>query len=220
MFLAKRLRPRNELAHKSHGFTLIELLVVMSILASLATILVPIINSGRRMSKIAATKNLLAQIEAAIERFNEQWGIYPPDKLPTNTDLKYFDARGAAAGASAYTTYTNSTSSSQALYYTLCNPYVCAHSPYLELSDKEVETIDASTIPRIVDRWNNPFIYNRRNSLSGVTLPAVFTNKNGTAYDLGPFDDGTDPIHNTNSYDLWSRGPEGYSGTQWITNWK
>lgn len=222
MRCAKDLRA---LALRPGGFTLVELLVAMAILASLAAILVPIIASGRRVAKVAATRNLLMQIEAAIERFSENWGYYPPDKLPSGTDLKRFDAAGAGTGESTYTTYTSSESPAQALYYTLCNPYVTGISPYLELSDKEAQTTGPSVIPKIVDRWDNPFNYNRKRFANPTYLPLVFSDKSGNAYNLYSFDDGSDPTHNPGSYDLWSRGPTTASGAQhlsaqWITNWK
>ena len=220
--LATRKNPRvsgnvRRPTRPASGFTLIELLVVMAILASLAAILIPIVNAGRRMAKVTGTKNLLAQTEMAIGRFNDETGYYPPDRIPSGAPLKNFSADEAWTGGSMKAP-TGHMTSSEALYYCLANPYLLpGRPPFLELqAEKESADPDKDGLPEIMDRWDHSFSYNRKNSLAGVTLPVIFP---GVA-SLAAYDDGTDPTHNVDTYDLWSPGPEGFGGVDWITNWK
>ncbi|MBM4032459.1 MAG: type II secretion system protein [Planctomycetes bacterium] len=198
------------------GFTLIEVLVVMAILGSLAAILVPIINSGRRMAKIAATRNLLAQIETAISQFERQWGYYPPDKIPPGAPTKKF-----TAPPTVWSGFPGTAESAEALYYCLCNLYVTPYSPYLELqAERESTDNNGNGIPEIIDRFGRSFVYRRKAFPADATLPAVFP---GVA-SLATYDDGADPFRNKEAYDLWSRGPgttvADTAEAQWITNWK
>lgn len=211
--------PRASFAQSAAGFTLIELLVSMAILASLVAILVPIINSARRAAKIAATKNLLAQLEAAIDRFTENWGYYPPDKIPSSfAKAKKFSADQIWAG------FPGTSESSEALYYCLANPYATPSSPFIELqAGKECDDANGNGIPEIIDAWGRSFTYKRKLIDAGTTMPSVFP---GEA-DLGTAAwrmSNNLPSQNKQSYDLWSRGP--YAGDpkmeerNWITNWR
>ncbi|HUT36766.1 MAG TPA: prepilin-type N-terminal cleavage/methylation domain-containing protein [Planctomycetota bacterium] len=194
------------------GFTLIELLVVMAILASLAAILVPIVNAGRRMAKVTGTKSLLANTEMAITKFNNQCGYYPPDEIPSSAPAKKFSEDVVWSG------FPGSSNSSEALYYCLANPYlVRGYSPFLELqAEKESADPDNDGLPEIVDFWGQPFSYNRKAFPADATLPNVFPGVTS----LAGYDDGSGPVHNPDSYDLWSPGPVGYGGAEWISNWK
>ncbi len=216
MRAVRDLRRTARLPQRPEGFTLVELLVVMAILASLAAILVPIVASGRRMAKVTATKQLLANTEQAIGLFSNQTGYYPPDKIPSGAPLKSFSSDAAWSGSMKNPT-THMTPA-EALYYCLANPYlVRGHSPFLELqASKESADADGDGLPEIVDPWDHAFSYNRKPFPNGVTLPTIFP---GVA-NLGGYDDGTSPTHNVDTYDLWSAGPEGYGGAEWISNWR
>jgi len=193
------------------GFTLIELLVVIGILGGLIGILVPIINSGRRVAKITATKNLISQIELAIDRFTEDQGFTPPDKIPSGAPAKNFSSD------TVWANFPGTQQSSEALYYCLANPYVTAQNPYLELQ-LGTEALDTRNVklPQIIDRWGRALEYHRNPYPTNATMPNLFPGVTSFAN----YDDGIAPTHNTTTYDLWSYGPTGYTAEHWIPNWK
>ena len=64
---------------KRHGFTLIELLVVMIIIGILAALVTPAIMSAMRRSKEFTITSEMKQIEGALEKFKNEYGVYPVD---------------------------------------------------------------------------------------------------------------------------------------------
>jgi len=75
----RRLRP----ARAPSAFTLVELLVVMGIIGVLVAMLLPAVNQTVAAVRKAACANRVAQIEAGLANFKNDWGIYPP----SNTDI-------------------------------------------------------------------------------------------------------------------------------------
>jgi len=210
------LSPRSPMGRRAsrRGFTLIELLVVIAILSGLAAILVPIIVSGRRVAKLATTKHLVQQLEAAIGRFSEDWGTYPPDMIPSSTTLKKFGEAGKAGQTFGL---SGASSSSGALFYCLGNSNITSLHPYVELqAETQLRDNGNNKLPDIVDPWSGAFVYNRRPfEPSTATLPAIF----GTTT-MAAFDDGSSPTHNSTSYDLYSLGPPNRPGSEVIGNWE
>ena len=73
---------------RRHGFTLIELLVVLAVMASLAAMLAPMLQIARRKADEAATRGLLARIDAALGRFHTETGTWPyQGRTDADTDL-------------------------------------------------------------------------------------------------------------------------------------
>jgi len=225
---APRLSPLR--AGSRRAFTLIELLVTMAILASLAAILIPVITAARRAAKIAGAKHLLAQIESAIESFENDWGSFPPDFIPSGISIKKFTEEGADPDPE--TSCWNSPGScvpAEALYYSLCNPYATGKHPYLQpQTDLQATDVDrdrvvhdetyrstANGVPEIVDPWDTPFQYHRNPFPDGTKLPDLFGDE-----DMDGFDDGVDPTRNPDAFDLWSPGPPGEGDPSVIANWK
>jgi prepilin-type N-terminal cleavage/methylation domain-containing protein len=64
--------------HRKTGFTIVELLTVVAIIATLVAVLVPALNTVRRIAKEAKQKAQLATIELALETFKNDYGDYPP----------------------------------------------------------------------------------------------------------------------------------------------
>ena len=74
----RRIRPAPQAA-----FTLIELLVVMGIIGVLVAMLLPAVNRAVIAVRNAACASRIAQIEAGLATFKDDWGVYPPSD---NTD--------------------------------------------------------------------------------------------------------------------------------------
>ncbi len=64
--------------HKKIGFTLIELLVVLAIISTLVALLVPALNTVRRIAKETKQKAQLMTFGLALEAFKNDYGDYPP----------------------------------------------------------------------------------------------------------------------------------------------
>jgi prepilin-type N-terminal cleavage/methylation domain-containing protein len=63
---------------ESNGFTLIELLTVIAIIAMLVALLMPAINTVRRIARETKQKAQFMTIELALEAFKNDYGDYPP----------------------------------------------------------------------------------------------------------------------------------------------
>ncbi|MEA3367096.1 MAG: type II secretion system protein [Planctomycetota bacterium] len=87
-------RPRSPRAPAA--FTLIELLVVMGIIGVLVAMLLPAVNRAVIVVRNAACASRIAQIEAGLANFKNDWGIYPPS---ANGDEDAEVLRGACPGS-------------------------------------------------------------------------------------------------------------------------
>ena len=137
------MRPETEKAGR--GFTLVELLVVIGILAGLAAILIPVISSARYSAKIAACKHLIAQLESALDRYNEDFGCYVADKPIGTPERPIGDTTPAAC-----------------LYYYLATPDLSHRHPYIELQPEVQSRNSDSEDPEddiVVDPWGQPLHY-------------------------------------------------------------
>ena len=75
------------LYQRSRGFTLIELLVVITIIAILAGLLTVAVTGVMGTASEFTIKSEMRQIEGALEKFNTQYGFYPPSfKAIINVD--------------------------------------------------------------------------------------------------------------------------------------
>ncbi|NQT89368.1 type II secretion system protein, partial [bacterium] len=133
------------------GFTLIELLVVMAVIVILAGILVPTITAARRNAKIVSTRNLITQIEGAIERYSESLGAYPPDKIDGGARLVIFTDLLDETEANRTFAPATCQSSAEALFYYLANPNLSGSHPYLELqTGKQTSDLNNNGVAEIL----------------------------------------------------------------------
>ncbi len=64
-------------ASRSRGFTLIEIMVVVAILGILAATIIPQFMGTKHDARVSAAKAHIAELEAALERFNVHMDRYP-----------------------------------------------------------------------------------------------------------------------------------------------
>jgi prepilin-type N-terminal cleavage/methylation domain-containing protein len=68
---------KNGFVKKQHGFTLVELLVVIAIIASLLSILLPVLGRSRQAAYKITCLNNLKQLGLAIEIYTQSYKYYP-----------------------------------------------------------------------------------------------------------------------------------------------
>lgn len=78
------------------GFTLVELLTVMIIIAILAALLLPAVNSVVRRARIARVVTEIKDLEAALANFKAKYGAYPPSYIKLYPPGQTWDPRSKA----------------------------------------------------------------------------------------------------------------------------
>jgi len=81
------------------GFTLVELVIVMSILGILVTIMVTAVQGVSNSLSVQATRGLFTAIDAALQRYFDDWGAYP---WTSGDPEKKLAATGYNTGSSTY----------------------------------------------------------------------------------------------------------------------
>ena len=90
---------RGPSARAPAAFTLIELLVVMGIIGVLLGMLLPAVNRVVVATRNAACANRIAQIEAGLATFKNDWGVYPPsDKHDNDATTLVSECPGSDSG--------------------------------------------------------------------------------------------------------------------------
>lgn len=201
------------------GFTLIEMLVVIGIIGILASMILPAMFAVSQEAKITRATMLLKRIEVALDLYSKSYVHYPPDYIPQTyggTDTLIYDLGGAREGSGPSSTLrkvklANHVYPPEALYYFLCHRYISAEYPMLQLQSRsESLDVNGNGLPEIVDSWGRPYLYNR------PAFPSCNNDYfNLTAITLGGTPQAVlgDPAHNTSTYDLYSVGPDGQTGS-------
>ncbi len=71
---------------RSEGFTLIELLIVIAIIAVLAAMLLPAVQSARAHVQRQLTRTEIGNLALAMELYYIDWDAYPPDSATLGAD--------------------------------------------------------------------------------------------------------------------------------------
>lgn len=161
------------------GFTVIEMLVVITVISILAGILLPSLGTAQKRAKMTRTQGIIDSITMALKQYRTDYVAYPPD-----SDIPTISS-GTPTTATCVYYY------SAATFIAGENSNNISAGPYMEYrqKDKEITTQQADmdgdgtsddTLFEIVDAWGNPLIF-----------------------------DSTSPPNNTNSFDLYSYGPDG-----------
>ncbi|MBI1871650.1 MAG: type II secretion system protein GspG [Chlamydiae bacterium] len=138
------------------GFTIIEMLVVISVIAILASILLPALSSAQKKAKITKTQTMIDTITVALKQYRTDFGDFPPTTIPGVTGpvsaecLYYYTAATFVAGSS--------------------NSNIISTGPYMEYRAKDLGTtgdtanVDGSNsaveaLYRVIDPWGNNLQY-------------------------------------------------------------
>ena len=124
------------------GFTLVEILAVLAIIGVLAGLLLSGIVAARNAAGKQHTRVIITQIEAAITRYQNDYGDFPPGE-------------GGAAG-------------SESLYQALSNPNnPNGTGPYISGNEPPVGDPDNSGRNKMLDHWKRPIHYTHHRHYSG-----------------------------------------------------
>lgn len=209
-------------ANHQWAVTLMELLVVVLIISILATIATGVYTGEARRARVAATQDLIKQLEIGIARYEVDTGSLPPS------------GSGAQLPPSEMTTGSSRLNGSGYLFIALTKS-LSGNSmkplsplwdgPYIQFQAKQLKS-QVSNVPGridIVDAWGNPILYVNANDytksgggFNGGTRLFTGTLPAGANTDLpapNPFAALGETYYNTSTYQLVSLGPDGQSGS-------
>jgi len=181
--------------HGSVAFTLVELLVVISIIGVLAGLLLPSITQLRAYVNVVCARSSLKNLGTALAEYFKDHGVYPPEVVPGSLDkcseTLYFYLSGMDVD-SPDTATRNSYREERS-----------AAKVYFDFSRHDLADNDKDGNYEVVDPWERPWIYVR----------GMYPGKPGTSSGMG-FKGR--PFHHKASYDLYSVGPDGRTGVEWV----
>lgn len=205
---ARRMRRANGTGRGTSGsmfrsrsaFTLIELMAVLAVIAILAGIVIGGVQVAQRRAARNRAVADLERLATAIENYRGAKGYYPSSERPGSGPGRQFE--------------------DALVFRLLYEPVAAGAGPHIELRSRDLDAdvgaigaaAQAGTLlrdRRFVDPWGRPWRYRRWGQL-------------GSAERASPWhpDDAGYRAQNSDTYDLYSVGPDGVFGTaDDITNW-
>jgi len=175
---------------RRHGFTLIELLVVIAIIGVLAAILMPVIRTSLRKAKEHKTRVLIGNVEIALKSYETQYQRLParvntdPIAYPANKDNI---AGGLLDDLGWYYLVLTGADAGSSSTVGKANP---RRTVFLDVKPEDTWSDGNRTV--LVDAWGRPLI--------------IALNDDGSQ-------DTTPPYHNRRTFDIWSFGEDGVTGS-------
>lgn len=211
---------------KQFAVTLLELLVVVMIMGILASIAVTVYTGHVDRARVAACRDMIRQMELAINRYEVDTGQLPPSSsgLTFAPDDVIYEVTGGGSFGSGYLQLALSHSLSGNLYRPLHYRWL---GPYIELDEDQIGDRfgmppSASTpqgYVQILDPWGNPYYYLRADHYASM---------GGTEYPHNHPFYATETYYNPSSFQIFSLGRNGttyavpYRGeeTDDVNNWR
>jgi prepilin-type N-terminal cleavage/methylation domain-containing protein len=193
---------------KRTGFTLIEILIVVTIIGVLLGLVIPALTIGPKKARIVETSSLIQRIKAALDKYQSDFGDYPPSSI---ADIG-FATNGINDGIESLL---------------ICLATKEKEGPYFEPEEKFLANADNDNVPlsynltwyfgdrqarEIVDSWGNPLVYfhhrdyeNPKSNLQRYEL----ANKKYASSVHPKKSLKTNTFPAWDSFQIWSFGPDG-----------
>lgn len=138
---------------RREGFTLIELLTVIAIIAILAGLLFPALQSALRKADVARAQNDAKSIETAWKAYYTEYGKWPVDSGNTCPPTGQTVAEGSSAGAQMFTEVVELLRGGGVVV----NSYVPSRDNPRRIQFLQVPAKSVSATGAYVDPWGNPY---------------------------------------------------------------
>lgn len=216
-------------AARRMAVTLLELLVVVLILSILATIATGVYTNQVRRARIAATRDLINELQIAITRYEVDLGsfppsgsssVFPPGALSSSNTANFRDGSGLLQLALVHSMSGNALAPASTLWL----------GPYINIHNEQLKAPVGFEVPGnydILDHFGNPILYVQNQDYAinnGITTEAftggtqLFTSAapagaNPNLPAPNPYAASGETYYNPSSYQIISYGPNGQTLT-------
>lgn len=175
------------------GFSLVELITVMSIIVILVTLVIGGVQGMRQQQAIEATRELITALDAALQRYYEDWGKYPWKNDTDNPALLGKVDTTPEIGYSPLATAADKTYEVEAILYAALNMRQ-RRGPYMVSGAGQAARFSWQQYSYYiyVDGWGRPIRY--KPPRPGATVPLL------ESQGANEFDDDQTPNDNITNY--------------------